>query len=149
MGGAPAWAFWPHPPRPQTRGLPSEELEVRAAASTRWSGQKKTCLPTPHSGEQTPSNRKMTEEPSERDGMLNMSAGDIRPERKWKGAWGRLCKTALVLRGLWAWPRSPLVGGTQSCDAGRGTGRAPRAGLALSCCQAAFRLHLDKPRLAS
>ena len=104
-------------------------------------GQKKACLPTPHSGEQTPSNRKMTEEPSERDGMLNMSARDIRPERKWKGVWGRLCKTALVLRGLWAWSRAPLVRGTQSCDAGRGTGRAPGAGLALSCCQAPFRLH--------
>ena len=71
----------------------------------------------------------MTEEPSERDGMLNMSAGDIRPERKWKGAWGRLCKTALVLRGLWAWPRSPLVGGTQLCDAAEGQEGRPELGL--------------------
>lgn len=97
----------------------------------------------------TPSNRKMTEEPSEQDGMLNTSARDIRPERNWKGAWGRLCRTALAPRRLWAWPQAPLVGGAQSCDVGRWTGRAPRAGLALSCCRAPFHLHPDKPRPAS
>ena len=72
-----------------------------------------------------------------------------RPERNWKGAWGRLCRTALAPRGLWAWLRAPLVGGAQSCDVGRWTGTAPGAGLAPSCCRAPFHLHPDKPRPAS
>ena len=77
-----------------------------------------------------------------------MSARDIRPKRKWNGAWGRLCAAALVPRGLWAWPGTPLVGGHSHVTRAE-TGRMPCAGLAFFCCRAPFCLHLDKPRPAS
>lgn len=135
--------FWPHPPHPRTPGPVFKSWRLRQGCSQHTLvGSEEGLSPTPlHPTARWP------RKPSEQDGMLNTSARDIRPERTARER-GADSAGRPRLRADCGLDAGPCGRGGQSCDVGRWTGRAPRAGLALSCCLY-FHLHPDKPRPAS